>query len=372
MEENLKVNHLRFLRKNETVLAKNDFKLGGGFMKKYSAAIIGCGWVSGEHIKAYTNNPLTEVVGLASLTKEEAQEKAEEFGLDVPCFNCLEEMIKEVDPDMISVTSRPDFHVEHGITVAESGKSLVMEKPVAVHREELKKLVDCVKANQTKSIVSFVLRWNPLCKIIRSLLDNDMIGEVFMGEVDYYHGIGPWYNQFHWNITKRAGGNSLLSAGCHAVDALVWFMGSRVKEVHAYSTRSDSEHFRPYEYDPSIVTLLKFENGRIGKVSSCIECNSPYEFLIRLFGSKGTIKDNLLYSHKLAGQTDFAEIPTIHPDSGDVTHHPFQGEIDRFVECLERDQDTCVSIEYAAHIMEVCYAAEESANTGQSVTISEF
>src|SRR5258707_4233802 len=35
-----------------------------------------------------------------------------------------------------------------------------------------------------------------------------------------YHGIGPWYGQFRWNVRKDAGGSSLLSAGCHAMDAL--------------------------------------------------------------------------------------------------------------------------------------------------------
>ncbi len=338
-------------------------------MARYRVGLIGCGWVSGEHIAAYQNNPFTDVVALASKTKEEARQKAEECGVAAHYYDNIDEMLETEKLDIVSITSPPNFHVHHAIRAAESGAQIVLEKPIALEKEQLHRLVECIETNHTKSIVSFVLRWNPLFTMIRSMLDDHLVGEVFYGEVDYYHGIGPWYGQFEWNKTKLAGGNSLLSAGCHAVDALVWFMGGRVREVHAYSVRSKAVEYQPYEYDPTIVTLLKFEDGRIGKVTSSIECKSPYMFPIRLFGSKGTIKDNQLFSDKLPGQTGFASIPTILPDSGDVTHHPFRGEINHFVDCLEKGIDSTVPIAYAAHIMEICLAAEESANSGKSVSL---
>lgn len=262
--------------------------------------------------------------------------------------------------------------MEQATQAAEAGAQLALEKPAAMNREELQTLRECVQRNGTKSVVSFVLRWNPLFSIIRSLLDQGSIGQIYYGEVDYYHGIGPWYGQFRWNKTRAAGGNSLLSAGCHSVDAIVWFMGARVTEVRAVSTRSNAASYKDYEYDPTLVTLLTFDNGHVGKVASCIECAAPYMFPIRLFGTEGTIRDNHLYApNKLPGQTGFATIPTILPDSGDVTHHPFQGEIDHLVECLDRGEDTSVPIEYAAHIMEICFAAEESAQRGEAIRIGD-
>jgi len=279
-------------------------------------------------------------------------------------------MMQQEKPDIVSITSIPTMHVEHGLCAVEHGAQLVMEKPVALSRGDLHRLTQCVKEHGTKSVVSFVLRWNPLFSIIRSLLDDGAVGGLFYGEVDYYHGIGPWYKQYEWNKTKAAGGNTLLSAGCHALDALVWFMGGPVTEVHAYATRSKVDIYTAYEYAPTLVTLFQFQDGRCGKVTSCIEVNAPYMFPILLLGSEGTIRNNQLYSSKkLPGQTHFATIPTILPDSGDVTHHPFQGEINHFVDCLERGVDSSVPIEYAAQIMELCYAAEESALSGRSVKI---
>ncbi len=338
-------------------------------MSKYKVGIIGCGWVAGEHIAAYGNNPDTEVVALCSRTKEGAKAKANECGIEAACYDTPDTMFASEKLDIVSITSPPQFHVEHGILAAQNGAHLVMEKPVAMNSTELKRVVDSVNQSKVSSVVSFVLRWNPLYGIIRSLLDQNNCGELYYGEADYYHGIGPWYKQFEWNKTKEAGGNSLLSAGCHAVDGLVWFMGSKVVEVHSYAVRGKAEEYQAYEYEPTIVTILKFENASIGKVTSSIECKSPYMFNINLFGSRGTIRNNQLYTDDMKGQTHFATIPTIMPDSGDVTHHPFQGEIDHLVESLNAGKDSDVNIEYAAHIMEICYAAEESAKTGKSITV---
>src|SRR5438445_1734412 len=58
------------------------------------------------------------------------------------------------------------------------------------------------------------------------------------GEVGYSHGCGPWYRQWQWNIKKDVGVSAELTAGCHAIDALLWFMQRRVVEVADMKTTS--------------------------------------------------------------------------------------------------------------------------------------
>ena len=60
--------------------------------------------------------------------------------------------------------------------------------------------------------------------MIRSIIDQDLLGHLHYGEVDYYHGIGPWYGQYDWNIKKDFGGSSLLTAGCHTYLMLCYFL----------------------------------------------------------------------------------------------------------------------------------------------------
>ena len=316
-------------------------------MAKVGVGIVGPGWAGVEHIKAYQNNDNVEIVALCGRDEARTRARMEENDLDCAIYTDYEEMLKRDDLNIVSICTPNNLHAEEAVMAAQAGKHILLEKPMALNLEELKKVRDAVREAGIKSVVGFVLRWNPLYETIKPLIEDDAIGRIFLGEIDYFHGMGPWYKQFEWNVKKSIGGSSLLSAGCHAIDGLRWFLNEEAIEVTAYSTRSDGENFREYEYDPTMVTIMKFQSGAIGKVASSIECVQPYVFHINLVGDKGTIRNNKLYSHKMPGQTDFATIPTILPDSGDVTHHPFQGEIDHLVDCVLNDKESFVNVEDA-------------------------
>ncbi len=334
--------------------------------KRYGVGIIGAGWVSGEHIKAYIQNPHTTVMGIYSRNPVTAQNKLTELNVDGKVYSSLDEMINDPDIDILSVCSPPDVHCSQVVQAARAGKHLVIEKPLAMNFEDVKLMEkEILKAGVT-SIVSFVLRWNPMFETTKNLLQDDTIGKVMYMECDYWHWIGPHYKQYEWAKTKSAGGDSLLSAGCHAVDALRWF-GGEVKEVFGYS--ASGLEGSDYEFDPNLVAVLQFESGAIGKVSSMLECKTPYIFNLQILGQKGTILNNKVYSHKYPGQSGYLEYPTILPDSGDVTHHPFVNEIDHFIDCLINGTQPITNITDAAKTMEVCFAVNQSVATGKPVRL---
>lgn len=339
--------------------------------KKLGIGVVGPGWSGGEHIKAYLNNPHCEVIAVCGRDESGTKAKLKEVGLEkCALYTDYEQMLKRDDIDIVSICTPNNLHVKEAIMTAQAGKHFLLEKPIALNLEELKKLKAAVKAAKVKTVVGFVLRWNPLFETIKPLIKDDAIGKIFYGEVDYYHGIGRWYKQFEWNIKKSVGGNSLLSAGCHAVDGLRWFVDDEVVEVSAYSTRGNNPSFKSYEYDPTMVAIIKFKSGIVGKVASSIECVMPYVFNIHLLGDKGAIRNNQLYApHKMPGQKGFAVIPTILPDSGDVTHHPYRGEIDHMVDCVLNNKESFVNVEDAVKTHEICLAAEISAREGKSVKL---
>ena len=337
---------------------------------KLGVATIGTGWVSGEHIRAYKSNPNTEIRALCALTKELGQAKAAECGLDVPIYTDYNKMFKEVDLDLVTVATPPNLHREHAIAIAQAGKHLMLEKPMATTYEDACAIRDAVAKAGVKSVVSFVLRWNPLFEIIKTQLADNTIGKLFLGEVDYYHGIGPWYAQYGWNVTKDVGVSSLLSAGCHAADAVRWFMGGEVAEVFQYGTFAKGPDFKEYQYNPTTCTVMRFTDGRLGKVTSCIECIQPYVFSINLVGTEGTIKNNQIYSRtKMRGQTTWAQVPTIMPDSGDVSHHPFTHEAAHLVDCILNNKESHCNVVDALKSHEICFAADRSGKEGKPVKL---
>ncbi|MGH9327586.1 MAG: Gfo/Idh/MocA family protein [Terriglobia bacterium] len=337
-------------------------------MKELGVAVIGTGWVSGEHIRAFKANAHTEVRAIVSRDRDRAHAKAEEYGLP----NCrgydLEEMLDAPGIQIVSICTPHHLHVEQAVAAAKAGKHLVLEKPVALNLKGLRLLQTAVREAKVKTVVSFVLRWNPLFQMIRALLAEDVVGHLFYGEVDYFHGIGPRYKQYEWNIKKEIGGSSLLTGGCHAVDGLRWFFGKKVVEVSAYANTSAANPLH-YEYEPNSVTLVKFEDGALGKVASSIEAVMPYVFNVKLLGDGGTIRNNQVFSKRWTGQTGWATIPTLMPDSGDVTHHPFREEIDDFVDCVLSGRESQTNLDDAAQTHEICFASEISARENRPVRL---
>ncbi|HZO91540.1 MAG TPA: Gfo/Idh/MocA family oxidoreductase [Chthonomonadaceae bacterium] len=339
-------------------------------MRALGVAINGAGWVAGEHIKAYQKNPHTEVVAICSRTRESAAARALEAGLeDIQITTDYAEVLRNPRVDIVSVCTPPNCHPQDTIRAAEAGKHILIEKAAANDLQSLRAMQEAVRNAGVKTVVSFVLRWNPQFMWIDRMLDEGAIGPLFYAEVDYWHNIGPQYKQYAWNVKKEIAGSVFLSAGCHAVDALRHFARDEVVEVTAYANKRNPE----YEYETNVVGIVKFAGGAIGKVSASFDVRCPYAFNIDLLGEKGTIRDNHIYAKDFfAGQTDWITVPTIRPDSGDVTHHPFVGEINHFVDCILHDKESFVNLEDAAKTHEVCFALDKSVETGGPVRIADL
>ena len=336
-------------------------------LKRYGVAIQGAGWVSDEHIRAYINNPHTFVAAIGSRTQEGARAKAQKWGLSCPVYDDLEDMLADPQVDIVSVCTPNDRHPHDTILAAQAGKHILIEKPPAIDLEGLRAMRDAVRRAGVKTLVGFVLRWNPLLRIIGNLTQDGTLGRIVLAQLDYWHHITreEGLPMYHWLVTREKAGSIFLAGGSHAVDAARWLIGDEVVEVQAYATSPRGD----YTYAPTTVALLRFAGGTIAKVSACVEAYMPYVFNIDLLGENGSIRGNRLYARKLPGQTGWATIPTIQPDSGDVSRHQFQQEIDHFVECVINDVESPLNLEDGAKTTQVCLAADLSAAEGRPVRL---
>jgi predicted dehydrogenase len=333
--------------------------------KIYNVGIVGAGWVSGEHIKAFQKNPHSRVVAIMSRTEEKAAAKAKEYDLKCNTYSDYDKMLKMDKLDIVVICTPHHLHADQSVKAIEAGKHVLIEKPMALTLEDLARERDAVRKHNVKTLVSFVLRWNPFFETVKRLMADDALGKVYYAEADYISRVGEWYSGYNWVRTRSMGGSALLAAGCHAVDALRWFVGD-VAEVVAYS----GGYRKDLEYDGTILAMLRFENGAIGKVSANFDCVLPYTFNLELFGDKGTIRNNKIYSPwKFPGQTESIEIQTVMPDTAEVTHHPFEAEINHFIECLLTGSESHANVEDAVKTHEVCLAADISAEEHRPVKL---
>ncbi|MBO0702449.1 MAG: Gfo/Idh/MocA family oxidoreductase [Candidatus Dormibacteraeota bacterium] len=327
-------------------------------------AIQGTGSVSTEHIRAYLRDPRARIVALGSRTREGAQRKAREMGLDVPVFDRFEELLARPDVDAVSICTPHERHSMETVLAAEAGKHVLIEKPVALDVDQLGRMRDAVRAAGVRTVVSFVLRWNPAVSNIKALKQDGALGTTFHVQTDYWHN--PGVARHMRGLAERGGGSGIggmLTGGCHAMDAARYLMESDIVEVSARSWDPPSQAGSggPAE---NTVALVRFANGAMGKVSGCISMWMPYAFNIDLLGTDGSVRGDRFFTRKLPGLTGMGRLPTVLPDSGDVAHHPFGGEISHFIDCILSGHESHVNLEDAVNTHEACFAADMSAAQG--------
>jgi hypothetical protein len=192
---------------------------------KLGVAIHGVGQVAYAHAASWIRNPHAEIVSVSSRNPASAAALVEHFQLKCQVAASYDQVLDDPTVDIVNLSGPNQVHAEQGVAAAEAGKHVLVEKPIALTMDENRRLRDAVADAGVKSIVSFVLRWNPLLETLQSLRSSGAIGRLIYLEVDYWHGLGPAYTGWSWAHTVKTGGSANLLAGCHALDALRWLAG---------------------------------------------------------------------------------------------------------------------------------------------------
>ena len=354
--------------------------------RKLGVAVCGVGWCAAQHIAAFLHNPRTAVTWLCARDLDRARANLATYGVALPdarITTSYDEVLAASDVDIVSIATPNHLHAEEAVAAARAGKHLLLEKPTGLDVDELVRIRDAVRRAGVRTIVSFELRYNPFLMFARWLRTAGWLGEIRFARTQYLSQVKDWYSGWSWVRTRESGRSHLLAAGCHAVDALRWCSGLEPTTVSALHT-----HFtKGYEWPTSIVANMILGADALGHVTSSTDFMLPYTFQVELMGDRATLRQDLLQwldtpielerlaaanpfpDVRLAPATDPAGRPAIRimcamPDSADVSHHPFQPEIDELVACVLEGRETSINVFDAQKTMEVCLAADRSAELG--------
>jgi predicted dehydrogenase len=353
---------------------------------KLGVAVCGAGWCASQHIAAFQHNPHTAITWICGRDLERTRAAAAKAGIapgDVRLTTNYDDVLAARDVDIISIATPNHLHADQAVAAAEAGKHFVLEKPTGLDVPELVRIRNAVRHAGVRTIVSFELRYNPFLKFARWLRVEGWLGQIRFARTQYLSHVTDWYSGWDWVRTRASGRSHLLAAGCHAVDALRWCSGLEPIDVSAFHTRFTEG----YEWPTSIIANMTLAGSALGHVTSSTDFMLPYTFLVELMGDRATLRQELLQwldapldlealaaanpfpDVRLRAAADAAGRPAIRiectmPDSVDVNHHPFQPEMDELVSCILEGRETSTSVFDAQKTMEVCLAADRSAELG--------
>ncbi|MCP4643158.1 MAG: Gfo/Idh/MocA family oxidoreductase [bacterium] len=317
--------------------------------------------MGGAHAAAYAKNPHTDLVLVCDTDRTQAETVVRdcEAGRAVADYRD----VIESDVDIVSVATPDQLHRQHCLDALAAGKHVLCEKPLALNMDDLEAIVAAADAAPGLFMVGQVCRFAPGFALTKTLIDDGLIGDLFLVESEYAHnyeharGVGDW--------RVRPERYPFVGGACHAVDLVRWIAGN-VAEAHAYANHRT---LPDWPVDDCTVANFRFESGVIGQVMCSIGCRRPYTMRSCFYGSHGTIvSDNTsdsiqVYSTKYATKHEFWELPV------DISSHNVQREVDELVSHIRDGGQPVTDAREGARTVATCLAAVESAATGQPVAV---
>jgi predicted dehydrogenase/threonine dehydrogenase-like Zn-dependent dehydrogenase len=161
------------------------------------------------------------------------------------------EILKDNETDLVIVSTKHNSHAFFVLEALKAGKSVFVEKPLALNKEELFKIITEYNQQNVSLSVGFNRRFAPLAKKMKQLLGNDNTPKNIIATMNA--GFIP---ADVWVHDMEVGGGRIIGEACHYIDLCTYFADSKVVAVCM-----NAMGINPEESTDNASILLKYENG---------------------------------------------------------------------------------------------------------------
>ncbi len=265
-------------------------------MSKVKFAVVGQGHIGKRHAEMVRRNDSCELVAVCDVQGKESLGLTD---LDVPLYNDHKTML-EAHPEIqvITICSPNGFHAEHAMAALESGKHVVCEKPMALHKQDCESII--YKALQMHRQVFCVMqnRFSPPSEWLKKIVSEKIMGDVYMVQLNcYWNRDDRYYKKGSWKGNQQLDGGTLFTQFSHFIDIMYWLFGD-ITEIQAKF--DDFNHANTTEFEDSGFVNFRFINGGMGSINySTAVWDSNLESSLTIIGSKGSVKVGGQYMDKV-------------------------------------------------------------------------
>lgn len=255
-------------------------------------ALIGCGRISTNHIKAALNNHL-EIVGVCDILPECMENLLSKHGLEndesIRRYEDYKQMIAEVKPELVSIATESGIHAEIALYCIEQGVHVIIEKPMAMSMADANEIILRSEEKGVKVCACHQNRFNIAIQKMRKALEEGRFGRLSHGSIHVrWNRNQDYYTQAPWRGTWAQDGGCLMNQCIHGIDLLRWTFGDEVEEVYGQTRQQFHDYLEAEDIGMAVV---KFKNGAIATIEGTTNVYPRnLEETLYVFGEKGTVK----------------------------------------------------------------------------------
>jgi len=203
-------------------------------MKKIKVGVIGTGFIGPAHIEALRRLGNIEVAALAEYSEDAAKSKAEALGIEHH-YGDYKKLLEDKDIESVHICSPNHLHYEMAKAALEAGKHVICEKPLAVNVAEAEELVELAEKKSLVNAVNFNIRYYPLARQLRLMIDKGDLGEIFAVQGSYLQDWLFHPTDYNWRLEPDKSGQSRAVAdiGSHWMDLIESITGLKITSLCA-------------------------------------------------------------------------------------------------------------------------------------------
>lgn len=292
-------------------------------MKKIKFAVVGCGHIGKRHAEMILRNPDAELVGLVDI-KNQQDLNIENY--NVPFYNSLSDLLNSnIDIDVVNIATPNGYHADMAIQILNSGKNVVIEKPVALKKADAELIINT--SFKVNKLVFAVMqnRYSPPSVWIKELIDTKVLGEIFMVQLNcYWNRDERYYKADSWHGKKNLDGGTLFTQYSHFIDILYWLFGD-IKNIQ--SKIRDFNHTDLTDFEDSGIVNFEFINGGIGCINfSTSVWDQNLESSMTIIAENGSVKIGGQYMDKVeVCHVKGYEMPELQPTNPGNDYGSYKG-----------------------------------------------
>ena len=334
-------------------------------------ALVGCGRIAKRHSELLGLGQIDggRLSAVCDIDKEKADRIGEQFS--VPAFDDMHKMMQSAPVDVVVVLTESGNHAANVVELAEYGKHVVVEKPMALTLDDADAMINACDRAGVKLFVVKQNRFNVPVVKLREALEAGRFGKLVLGTVRVrWCRTQAYYEQASWRGTWAMDGGVLTNQASHHVDMLEWMLGD-VESVFAKSTTALVD----IEAEDTAVVVLKFRNGALGIIEATTATRpKDLEGSISILGEKGSVEvagfavnqmKTWMFTEPAEDDAEVMERYSVNPPNVyGFGHHAYYEHV---VDCINHDKQHLVDGLEGRRSIELINAIYESVETGKEV-----
>ncbi|PKO45350.1 MAG: oxidoreductase [Betaproteobacteria bacterium HGW-Betaproteobacteria-3] len=254
--------------------------------RKIRLALIGCGRIASNHFGAIESHPdhleLVDVCDVDASALDAAVARTQATG-----HQSLTRLLETTTADLVILTTPSGLHPDQAIQVAQSGRHVITEKPMATRWHDG---VRMVKACDDANVRLFVVkqnRRNATLQLLKHAVEQGRFGKIYSVAMNvFWTRPQAYYDSASWRGTWEFDGGAFMNQASHYIDLLDWMVGP-VESVMAYTATLA----RDIEVEDSGVAAVRWRSGAMGTVNvTMLTYPKNMEGSITILGEKGTVR----------------------------------------------------------------------------------